>query len=442
MLENALRFLSFADANVRFVLFGSLLIGATGGLLGCFAVLRQRSLVGDALAHAALPGVALAFLITGSKALPVLITGAAISGIVGVLVIQLIVQQTRIKADAAIGIVLSVFFGVGIVLLTHIQRSSAGNQSGLDKFLFGQAAAMVDDDLKVMSVLAGLIILCVALFYKEFKALIFDPGFLQVSGFSARLVDLLLMGLIVLTVMVGLQAVGVVLIAAMLITPAVAARFWSERLGRMLVLSTFFGGLSGAFGTFISSLAPRIPTGPVMVLVATFFFAVSALFAPQRGLLARWRRERQNAARESRQHFLRACVELMEQLEEQLPLSLGEVAARLSWEEGRTERMARRLRRAGLVEARNGGWELSSRGLEEGLFVVKSHRLWEHYLYYRSILTVDHVDRPADEVEHLLTPEIIARLEEILTLEKGIDPAQIVNLHTDKGRYRQGGRDG
>jgi manganese/zinc/iron transport system permease protein len=441
MLENALRFLTLADANVRFVLFGSLLIGATGGLLGCFAVLRQRSLVGDALAHAALPGVALAFLLTGSKALPVLITGAAISGIIGVLVIQLIVQQTRIKADAAIGIVLSVFFGIGIVLLTHIQRSSAGNQSGLDKFLFGQAAAMVNDDLKVMSVLAGLIILCVVLFYKEFKALIFDPGFLQVSGFSARLVDLLLMGLIVLTVMVGLQAVGVVLIAAMLITPAVAARFWSERLGKMLILSTLFGGLSGAFGTFISSLAPRIPTGPVMVLVATFFFVISALFAPQRGLLARWRRERQNAARESRQHFLRACFELMEQLEEKRPLALGEIAARLGWEERRTERMARRLRRAGSIVGRDDGWELSSRGFEEGLFVVKSHRLWEHYLYYRSILTADHVDRPADEVEHLLTPEIIARLEEILVREKGIDAARITDLHVEDNLYRQGGRD-
>ena len=221
MIENALRFLSLADANVRFVLFGSLLIGATGGLLGSFAVLRQRSLVGDALAHAALPGVALAYLWTGSKALPVLLAGAAVSGVVGVLFMQFVTNFTRIKADAAIGIVLSVFFGIGIVLLTHIQRAGSGNQSGLDKFLFGQAASLVDDDLKVMSVLAALIILVLALFFKEFKALIFDPGFLQTLGYSTRWIDVLLMGLIALTVMVGLQAVGVVLVAAMLITPAV-----------------------------------------------------------------------------------------------------------------------------------------------------------------------------------------------------------------------------
>jgi len=176
-------------------------------------------------------------------------------------------------------------------------------------------------------------------------------------------------------------------------------------------------------------------------LVATFFFVISALFAPQRGLLARWRRERQNAARESRQHFLRACFELMEQLEEKRPLRLAEIADRLGWEERRTERMARRLRRAGSIVGRDDGWELSSRGFEEGLFVVKSHRLWEHYLYYRSILTADHVDRPADEVEHLLTPEIIARLEEILVREKGIDAARITDLHVEDNLYRQGGRD-
>ena len=203
MFENALRFLSLADANVRFVLFGSLLIGATGGMLGCFAVLRRRSLIGDALAHAALPGVALAYLATGSKALSVLLVGATCAGVIGVLFIQFVTQFTRIKADSAIGIVLSVFFGIGIVLLTHIQRVGGGNQSGLDKFLFGQAASMVGDDLVVMTVLAAIIIVAVLLFYKEFKALIFDPGFLNTLGFSTRRIDGLLMGLIVLTVMVG-----------------------------------------------------------------------------------------------------------------------------------------------------------------------------------------------------------------------------------------------
>ena len=441
MLENALRFMTMADANVRFVLLGSLLIGATGGLLGSFAVLRRRSLVGDALAHAALPGVALAYLWTGSKALPVLLAGATVSGVLGVLLMQFIINFTRIKADAAIGIVLSVFFGIGIVLLTHIQRSGSGNQSGLDKFLFGQAASLVEDDLEVMSVLAGLIILVLILFFKEFKALIFDPGFLQALGYSTRWIDVLLMGLIALTVMVGLQAVGVVLIAAMLITPAVAARFWTEQLNKMVMLAAAFGGTSGIVGTFISSLAPKIPTGPVMVLVATFFFVVSALFAPRRGVLARGLRRRDNARRETQQHFLRACIELQEKIGEGRAWAVEELAIELGHSPDKVKRIGHQLAKAGLVARGDGRFALTEAGLQEGLFVVKSHRLWEHYLYYRAILDADHVDRPADEVEHLLTPEIIIRLEDILARERGIDPAQIVTLHGTGSQYRRGGRE-
>jgi manganese/zinc/iron transport system permease protein len=441
LIETLIRFFSLGDANVRFVLLGSLLIGSTGGLLGAFGVLRQRSLVGDALAHAALPGVALAFMWTGSKSLPVLLLGATATGVLGVLCMQFITQYTRLKSDAAIGVVLSVFFGAGIVLLTHIQRSSAGNQSGLDKFLFGQAASLVDDDLRVMSLMALLIMAAVALLYKEFKGLIFDPGFMQAIGFAVRWVDLALMGLIVLTVMVGLQAVGVVLIAAMLITPAVAARFWTERLHTMVWLAAFFGGLSGVLGTFISAMAPRIPTGPVMVLVATGIFTLSALVAPNRGALARWRRHRANIRREQQQHILRAFVELAEHRQGQEVFEPATLAAELQWSTHATTAKLKWLGGRNLVERQDGGWHLTAAGRQEGYFVVKSHRLWEHYLYYREILAADHVDRPADEVEHLLTPQIIERLEHILRQERGINVDQMGNIHQTASGYRAGGRD-
>jgi len=447
-MADFISFFTLADANVRFVLFGSLLIGATGGMLGTFAVLRRRSLMGDALAHAALPGVALAFMLTGSKSLPVLITGATVTGVLGVLIIQFIVNNTRIKADAALGIVLSVFFGVGIVLLTHIQGSGVGNQSGLDKFLFGQAAAMVHDDIIVMAVLSVAIIVVVLLFYKEFKALIFDPKFLQSLGISVRVTDLILMGLIVLTVMVGLQAVGVVLIAAMLITPAVAARFWTQRLHVLVILSALIGGLSGAAGTFLSSQAPRVPTGPVMVLVATGFFVFSALFGPRRGLVSRLRRLRHNELRERRHHFLRAVIELREADPDTHAFTHEELAAELEWDPARVRREARRLVRAGAAvidkasgEVRVDHVRLTQRGTAEGTFIVKSHRLWEHYLVYRDILSADHVDRPADEVEHLLTPELIGRLEDILQREHGLDPKSVVNIHETGSGYRPHGRE-
>ena len=428
------------DATFQMVLIGSVLIGATSGVLGAFAVLRKRSLLGDALAHAALPGVALAFLWTGSKALPVLLAGATISGVLGVLLIQVVVHHTRIKADAALGIVLSVFFGIGIVLLTHIQQSAIGNQSGLDKFLFGQAASIVRADLQVMAVLAAVVLAMVGLFYKEFKCLIFDPGFLGAIGFSPRWIDLLLMSLITLTVMVGLQAVGVILVAAMLITPAIAARFWTDRLGVMIGLAAVIGALSGGFGAWISAQAPRIPTGPVMVLVATGGFLVSVIVAPRRGLLARWLLLRRNAFRENAQHVLRACLELREREGHGQAIGLREIAEEMQAPLYNVRALARRLVRHGKLEWVDAHVRLTDRGLEDARFVLKSHRLWEYYLVYRSILEQDHVDRPADEVEHVLTPEIIHRLEGILEKEN-IDISHIENIHGFESGYRRAGKD-
>ena len=423
------------DATFQLVLLGALLIGATSGTLGAFAVLRRRSLLGDALAHAALPGVALAFLWTQSKALPVLLLGATVSGVIGVLVIEVIVNYTRLKADAALGIVLSVFFGIGIVLLTHIQQSAVGNQSGLDKFLFGQAASVVRADLYAMCAVSALVLIAVCVFYKEFKGLIFDSEFLGALGFSPRLVDLLLMGLIVLTVMVGLQAVGVILIAAMLITPAAAARFWTDRLHVMVVASGILGASCGALGTSISALAPRIPTGPVMVLVATAAFLLSALLAPRRGVLARWARRRENALRETGQHFLRAYVAL--QAGQGDAVTLTDLADELQVPRRRVQRLAKRLSRCGWVARHNGACSLTAQGQKEAAFVVKSHRLWEYYLVYRSILERDHVERPADEVEHILTPEMIEQLETLLANEN-ID----TDIHTTDSGYRRTGGDG
>ena len=434
MIDALFGLLGIDDVTLRWVLIGSMLIGGTGGLLGTFAVLRKRSLMGDALAHAALPGIGIAFLLTGTKSLGALLIGATISGTIGVLLIQAVVNHSRIKSDAALGIVLSVFYGFGIVIMTYIQNTASGNQSGLDTFLFGQAAAMVRSDILIMSGLAVIILLAVLLFYKEFKCLIFDPQFLTASGFPAERVDLVLMGLIVLTVMVGLQAVGVVLIAAMLITPAVAARFWTNRLHFMLGLSMVFGGLAGAGGTYMSAMAPQIPTGPVMVLVATGFFLLSATFAPTKGLVARWRRRLHNRRRERKQHFLRAFFEEQEGTGN-TTCTLECISERMEESQWTIEREARRLERAGLVNRENGEVSLTDKGWDEARFVVKSHRLWEHYLVYRNKLQLDHVDRPADEVEHILTPEILERLESVLA-DEGIDMEQITNIHRTKSGFK------
>lgn len=243
--------------------------------------------MGDALSHAALPGVCIAFMLTGSKSIFLFLIGAAIAGIIATFGIGYITRVTRIKQDSALAIVLTVFFGLGIVLLTRIQHSGNGNQSGLDKFLFGQAASMVFTDVIIMAVISVLLVgLCILLF-KEFKLLSFDPGFARGIGYPVVLLEQLLMFLIVVAVVVGIQAVGVVLMAALLITPAVSARYWTEKLGIMVILSGLFGAMSGFAGTLFSALGNNLPTGPLSVLSATALFIISVIFAPRRGLLSK-----------------------------------------------------------------------------------------------------------------------------------------------------------
>ncbi|QYR19121.1 metal ABC transporter permease [Paenibacillus sp. sptzw28] len=277
----------FQDPNTQWILFGCMLLGLSSGVIGSFAYLRKQSLMGDALSHAALPGICIAFMLSGSKSILLFLIGAAAAGIVATFGIGYITRNTRIKQDSALAIVLSVFFGFGIVLLTQIQHSGDGNQSGLDKFLFGQAASMMLSDVIIMTGISVLLIGVCSLLFKEFKLLSFDPGFARGLGYPVAFLDQLIMFLIVIAVVVGIQAVGVVLMSALLITPAVSARYWTEKLGVMVVLSGLFGAFSGLAGTFISANGNNLPTGPLTVLASTSLFVISVIAAPRRGVLSK-----------------------------------------------------------------------------------------------------------------------------------------------------------
>lgn len=277
----------FLDPNTQWILLGTMLLGLSSGVIGSFAYLRKQSLMGDALSHAALPGVCVAFMLTGTKSIFFFLIGAIVSGVIATFMIGYITRNSRIKQDSALGIILTVFFGFGIVLLTQIQHSDSGNQSGLDKFLFGQAASMVQSDVYTMTVISVILVALSILFFKEFKLLSFDPGFAKGIGLPILMLDQFIMLLIVTAVVVGIQAVGVVLMAALLITPAVAARYWTEKLHIMVVLSGLFGALSGFAGTMISTMANNLPTGPLIVLSATTIFVFSVIFAPSRGVIAK-----------------------------------------------------------------------------------------------------------------------------------------------------------
>ena len=305
--------LLFTDYTLRTVALGAAVLGIVSGALGTFAVLRGQSLLGDAVSHAALPGIALAFLFTGMKSPLVLMIGAAVAGILGTAFVIATVRYSRVKFDSALGLTLSVFFGFGLLLLTYIQRLPSANQAGLDSYLFGQAAALVTRDVVTMGILGGIVLLLVVVFWKEFKLLAFDPEFGRTAGFPMSALDLALTALMVIAIVIGLQTVGVILMSAMLIAPAAAARQWTDRLSTMMLLAAMFGAVSGVAGAVISSTDAGLPTGPTIVLCVSGIVVVSLAFAPNRGLLFRRIRERRQGRRLRAEGVLLDLLELAEQ---------------------------------------------------------------------------------------------------------------------------------
>jgi manganese/zinc/iron transport system permease protein len=270
---------------VQTVLIGAALLGAMSGMLGVFAVLRRQSLLGDALSHATLPGVCLGFLVAGGRDLGSILIGAFATGVLAALVMMAITRTTRLKTDAALGIVLSVFFAVGIVLLTVIQGRGGAGSLGLMSFLFGQAAAILRSDLWIMGGIGLATLLLVLAFWKEFKLITFDPEFARAQGLPVLALETVLTVMVAMAIVVGLQLVGVVLMVALLIAPAAAARQWTNALGPMVVLSAAIGAASGAGGALISASARGLATGPVVVLIATAAVVLSLVIAPGRGLI-------------------------------------------------------------------------------------------------------------------------------------------------------------
>ena len=273
------------DHTIQNVVMGATLLGIVSGVLGCFAVLRQQSLLGDTLAHAALPGVCLGFIIAGARQIESILAGAFVTAVLAALVMLALTRNSRLKTDAGLGIALSVFFAIGVVLLTYIQGTGNASQGGLDAFLFGQAAAILRSDLVIMGGITGLALVLVAAFWKEFKLVTFDPVFAATQGLPVVLLETVLTVIVAFAVVIGLQMVGVVLMAAMVIAPAVAARQWCRRLEQMVLLAALFGVISGLSGALISAAGRGLSTGPLVILTATALVIVSILFAPQRGVL-------------------------------------------------------------------------------------------------------------------------------------------------------------
>ena len=412
--EQVIRFFTFRDPSLRYALLGSILLGINCGLLGGFLVVRKMALVGDSLSHAVLPGVAMGFLWNMNKDPVAIFIGATIAGLLGAVAVNLIKETTLLKEDTALGLVLAAFFAVGLVLLTMIQQLGTANKSGIDKYLFGQAAAISLKDVKLMTVVTGLSLFSVLVFYKGFLVTSFDAGFARATGISVQAFHYALMLLLAFSVVISLQAVGVVLVSAMLITPAAAAYMLTDRMHRLLMLAALFGVFAGACGAFFSFLRPNLPTGPFMVLGASAVFGAAFLFGPKHGVVVRWSMHRSRSQRTKRENTLKSIYHVLEGRDfHGEGVTLEELAQRRRETIEEARQQAEKLRAHGLATLNEHGQTiyLTPDGMQRALSIVRNHRLWELYLTNAAQIAVDHVHEDAEKIEHVLGEDVVRELE-------------------------------
>ncbi len=425
VLHRLIRVLTLGDYNTRVVMFGTVMLGLAGGVVGVFLLLRKRSLLADAVGHAALPGVAATFIILmqlggNPRSLPLLMLGALVSGLLGMGCVLFITRTTRLTQDAALGIILSVFFGFGIVLLGIIQRMRGAPAAGLNSFIYGRTASMLLSDAVLIGTAALVIIGLTLLLFKEFRLFTFDSPFAAGDGWPVTFLDALLMALAVGVTIIGLQAVGIILIIAILVIPPAAARFWTNKLGLLVFLSAMFGALGSYLGTSISAILPRMPAGAAIVVSQGAFFLVSLLFGSERGLIQELIARNRQKRKILRQNLLRALYEFEEQY------GTGNIGANQEgqwdylndarqWQRGSLYRGLKSLKKQGRVLfTPRGYWKLTPSGRSEAARVTRNHRLWEVYLLEFAAIAPAHVDQGADQIEHVLGDEMVAELEKLL----------------------------
>jgi manganese/zinc/iron transport system permease protein len=405
------RFWSFRDPSIRTAVAGVLLLGISSGTLGCFIVLRRLSLLGDSLGHAVLPGICLGFMVTWTKDPWWIMTGAVLSALLGSWLIGMVQRHSRLKPDVAMGMVLSGFFGVGVVLLTRLQNFPAGNQSGLNQFLFGQASAISERDLWFMVALSLVIVGGVVAAFKELVLTSFDEGFALAMGLPVRGLHYLLMTLTALAVVISIQAVGVVLVSAMLITPAASALLFTDRMRNMVLLAVGFATGAGVLGLNVSFLENNLPTGPFVVLTLSVVFACAYLFSPRYGVVARAVRRWQRARRTERENGLKSVFQALAGSASATGVGLARLADIRNEPLSRTRGVARSLVRRGWARLDDDVVVLTERGQQRARELDRNYRLWELFLTHEVNLPLDHTQRDAENIEHILGPDLVRELE-------------------------------
>ena len=404
-MDQLLKYLTLADPNVRYVAVAILLLGGVSGAVGTFNFLRKKTLVGETVAHSMLPGVLIAFILSGVKNPLVLITGAAISGWLSIWVVDYITRHSKIKGDSALAIVLSSFFGLGIVMLTVIQRTSGKEQSGLDHYIFGNAAAMTPEDSLVFGSISLIVLAIVFWNYFSLKAVVFNQDFAQSIGINTRWIEAIISFITILSISVGIKAVGIVMMSALLIIPPTAARFWTDSLSKMLVVSGIFGAVSGWLGAFVSYSYSSMPTGPWTIVIISIIAFVSMMFAPKKGVVfQRWSKLLVKR-RMNEENLLKTAVQLEVRGQGKLFNRLS-ISSRQFFDQRLWNRTIKRLKRKGLIKRVHTGFTLSTEGRAIGAEIDRRHKIWEIYLQRRMQMSVHLVHDEADTMEHFLTPDI------------------------------------
>ncbi len=420
-MEDFVYFFTFQDPSIAWVVLGITLLGIGSAYVGTFSFLDKKALLGDAISHAVLPGICLGFVLAGEKNPVYIVTGAFLSGGLATFMSSWLKKNTKLSEDTIIATILSVFFGFGIVLLTALQKSGNPEIAGLNSFIFGNAIGISESDLMLYGGLSLVIILVLTFMLKEFRLMVFDPEYGKAIGFPMKTISFLFNVLMILAVVIGIQAIGVVLMAALLITPGAAARFWTDRLHPLLILAAFFSVLSGILGTYVSFVLPQMPTGPWVVVFLSLFALISFLISPKSGILFRFFARRKYLRKTHRDHLMKALYKAKE--EGKNSLTIEEIYQLYPYQKKEIDQSILDLTKADLIVANQGIINFTSAGVSDAMRIVRLHRLWELYLNEYMNIAPDHVHESAEQMEHLLTPELEVLLEQRLNYP-ALDPHQ------------------
>ncbi len=426
------------EHNLRVIYLGVMALGMASGVLGCFLLFRKRSLLSDTIGHATLPGVAGGFLLSatltqqGGKNIYFLVTGALIFGWLSLQTVQYMMRRTRLKQDAALAVSLTGFYALGIVLLSVVQSSGLPQSSGLEYYLYGMVASMVESEAWILAGVSALSIGLVCLFLKELNALSFDEAFTKTQGLPHRWLDEGLMLLSLIVAIVGLQTVGLLLVMALFIVPPATARLWTQSLTKTLWIAGGLGALASLCGAMISASVPNLPAGASIILCSTLLFFLSLLIGRKKGVLTKYVRFYQMEKRLEEGQYLRAVFDSLE-AQQQVRLfcgldfskklaltefSISEVLRRRSWSEAKQCKLSKRLEQKGALKKTTAGKaSLTLQGLDQAIEIAKTHRLTEMYLLEHAEVAPKKVHQYVESIEEITTPEIAKDLRSLFQRE-------------------------